>query len=317
LGQKVEVLFLCLEAFKIIDGQFNTGGRMRHLLSGNKQSYYGKGEVVVYRLHRDHKVPAGEKPILAAKVTQVIWGDTFWKTYTEGDNTNLIATDSMKNFIQHETLNYTGYTLEGLLYFLGHKFLIKYPQAEGMELNAEEVPYDQVGDGIAFKPSTGPKAAAQLWLGRENLGRENNAIVIKDMVSGLKSYQLLRLSGSAFYGFIRDEYTTLPEMKNRPLRMFLDLEWRYGDAINILEKTATRKIHSIIEKTFQDFTSGSIQEVIYQMGQAILKDCPEVIQVDLEGQNHTWDKVAEQDDTYGVFTESKPFYGILGLSLKR
>jgi urate oxidase / 2-oxo-4-hydroxy-4-carboxy-5-ureidoimidazoline decarboxylase len=285
---------------------------MRHLLSGHKQSYYGKGEVVVYRLHRDYKVPADEKPLLAAKVTQVIWGDAFWKTYTEGDNTDLVATDSMKNFIQRETLNYTGYTLEGLLYFLGHTFMTKYPQAEGIELSAEEIPYDQVNEGIAFKPSTGPKATAQLWL-----GRENHTIVIKDLVSGLKSYQLLRLSGSAFYGFLRDDYTTLPEMKNRPLRMFLELTWHYGDANVDLEQPPTRKIHSIIEQTFQDFTSGSIQEVIYQMGQAILKDCPEVSQVDLEGQNHTWDMVTERDESYGLFTDSKPFYGILGLSLKR
>lgn len=283
---------------------------MRHLLSGQKQSYYGKGETVVYRLNRDYKVPEGEKPLLAAKVTQVIWGDTFWKTYTHGDNTDLVATDSMKNFIQHETLNYEGYTLEGLLHFLGHKFLTKYPQAEGIELNAEEIPFEQMG--IAFKLSTGPKATAQLWL-----GREGNAIVIKQLVSGLKSYQLLRLSGSAFYGFLRDEYTTLPEMKNRPLRMFLELEWHYSNAQRGLEAPPTRTVHGIVEKTFADFTSGSIQEVIYQMGQAILEKCSEVSQVDLEGQNHTWDMVTERDENLGLFTDSKPFYGILGLSLKR
>jgi urate oxidase / 2-oxo-4-hydroxy-4-carboxy-5-ureidoimidazoline decarboxylase len=283
---------------------------MRQLLSGQKQSYYGKGETVVYRLKRDYKVPEGEKPLLAAKVTQVIWGDTFWKTYTHGDNTDLIATDSMKNFIQRETLHYEGYTLEGLLDFLGHKFLSKYPQAEGIELKAEEIPYDQTG--IAFKPSTGPKSTAQLWL-----GREGNDISVKQLISGLKGYQLLRLSGSAFYGFLRDEYTTLPDLKNRPLRMFLELEWHYSDVKRGLERPPTRTIHAVVEKTFQDFTSGSIQEVIYQMGQAILETCPDVSQVDLEGQNHTWDMVTERDENLGVFTDSKPFYGILGLSLKR
>jgi urate oxidase / 2-oxo-4-hydroxy-4-carboxy-5-ureidoimidazoline decarboxylase len=283
---------------------------MRHLLSGRKQSYYGKGETVVYRLNRNYDVPKGEKPLLAAKVTQVIWGDTFWKTYTHGDNTDLIATDSMKNFIQRETVNYKGYTLEGLLHSLGHKFLTKYPQAEGIELSAEEIPYDQTG--IAFKPSTGPKATTQLWL-----EREGTDVVVKQLVSGLKSYQLLRLSGSAFYGFLRDEYTTLPDLKNRPLRMFLELEWHYSDAKRGLEHPPTRTVHGLIEKTFQEFTSGSIQEVIYQMGQAILQTCSDISQVDLEGQNHTWDMVSERDENLALFTDSKPFYGILGLSLKR
>jgi len=29
-----------------------------------------------------------------------LYGEAFWSTYTQGDNTNLIATDSMKNFVQ-------------------------------------------------------------------------------------------------------------------------------------------------------------------------------------------------------------------------
>ncbi|WP_338131253.1 hypothetical protein [Cohnella rhizosphaerae] len=35
------------------------------------------------------------------------------------------------------------------------------------------------------------------------------------------------MSGSSFYGFIRDEYTTLPEAKDRPLFIFLDILWTY------------------------------------------------------------------------------------------
>ena len=38
----------------------------------------------------------------------LVYGDAFWPTYTTGDNTGLIATDSMKNFIQRETLHYEG-----------------------------------------------------------------------------------------------------------------------------------------------------------------------------------------------------------------
>ena len=43
------------------------------------------------------------------------------------------------------------------------------------------------------------------------------------------AYKLLRLGGSAFQGFVRDEYTTLPDICNRPLHMWLDLEWLYTD----------------------------------------------------------------------------------------
>ena len=62
----------------------------------------------------------------------LLYGDAFWPTYTTGDNTNLIATDSMKNFIQRETLNFTGNNLESYTLFLAEKFLRTYPQTEGM-----------------------------------------------------------------------------------------------------------------------------------------------------------------------------------------
>ena len=40
---------------------------------------------------------------------------------------------------------------------------------------------------------------------------------VVEIVSGLRGYRLLRLGGSAFQGFVRDQYTTLPSVKDRPL----------------------------------------------------------------------------------------------------
>jgi len=45
-------------------------------------------------------------------VRMLIYGEAFWPTYVTGDNTGLIATDSMKNFIQRETMNFEGYDLD-------------------------------------------------------------------------------------------------------------------------------------------------------------------------------------------------------------
>jgi urate oxidase / 2-oxo-4-hydroxy-4-carboxy-5-ureidoimidazoline decarboxylase len=73
---------------------------MQQFASGNKRNYYGKGDVIVYRLNRDGRVPQGQSPVFGASVTMLLYGDAFWPTYVTGDNTNLVATDSMKNFIQ-------------------------------------------------------------------------------------------------------------------------------------------------------------------------------------------------------------------------
>ena len=111
---------------------------MNQFASGTKRNYYGKADVIVYRLHRDGNAPPGESAYFGASVKMLLYGDAFWPTYTTGDNTGLIATDSMKNFVQREMLNFEGSDLEGCCRFLGAKFLNLYPQVEGVQMSAVE-----------------------------------------------------------------------------------------------------------------------------------------------------------------------------------
>src|SRR5580692_1035033 len=123
---------------------------MHQFASGWKKSYYGKGDVTVYRLNRD----PGQGAVFGANVLILIYGDAFWPTYTTGDNTSLIATDSMKNFIQRETMNFKGYDLESYCEFLASKFIDTYPQATGVQLSASEIPYAPLsGTAVAFVPA--------------------------------------------------------------------------------------------------------------------------------------------------------------------
>ena len=100
---------------------------MEQFASGWKRNYYGKGHVTAYRLNRDGVTPGDQSAVFGANVKMLIYGDAFWPTYTIGDNTGLVATDSMKNFIQRETLNYAGPDLEDYCRFLATKFLGTYP----------------------------------------------------------------------------------------------------------------------------------------------------------------------------------------------
>jgi urate oxidase / 2-oxo-4-hydroxy-4-carboxy-5-ureidoimidazoline decarboxylase len=274
--------------------------------SGRKRHYYGKGDVIVYRLNRDRA--SHEPPVFGANVTMLVYGDAFWPTYTAGDNTNLVATDSMKNFIQRETLEWQGDALEPYCRYLSEKFLGKYPQVEGVQVSAVEIPYAPTAGGAAFAPAGPERAFAQVEVTRAGL---------VDVVSGLSGFKLLRLSGSAFHGFVRDEYTTLPDLFDRPLHMWLDLEWRSTTSQLAFEQSLVDRARRIVREVFEQFTSGSIQQVIYQMGTRILADLPAVAEVHLEANNRTWDTIAERGQTLGVYTDPRPPYGCLGLSLKR
>jgi urate oxidase len=285
---------------------------MHHFVSGSKRNYYGKDDVIVYRLHRDGQTPAGESPVFGASVLMLLYGDAFWPTYETGDNTGLIATDSMKNFIQRETLNFPGYHLEEYCRFLAERFLGIYPQVEGLQVTATEIPYRAIG-GISFTPGGPERSSARI-----ELRRSGGAVETLEIRSGMEGFRLLRLGGSAFRGFVRDQYTTLPDIQNRPLHMGLQLDWLYTETSAAYSGGAiTKKVHAMVQETFHTFESGSIQQIIYQLGTAILAAIPEIAEVNMEARNLTWDTVAEQGDSLGVYTEARPPSGVLGLTLRR
>lgn len=284
---------------------------MEQFASGWKSYYYGKGDVTVYRLNRDGCAPAGQSPVFGASVLMLTYGDAFWPTYATGDNTGLVATDSMKNFIQRETLNFDGDDLALYCRFLGSRFLARYPQAAGVQVSATEIPYTGVDGAVAFAPAGPERAMARVEI-------EGGSVRIIEALAGLRGFRLVRLGGSAFTGFVRDEYTTLPEIANRPLHMWLDVEWRYVNPEAAFEGDHTvARMRQIVRDVFRSSESGSIQQVIYQMGTRMLEEQPSVAEVHLEANNRTWDTIVERGDALGVFTDARPPYGCLGLRLTR
>lgn len=266
-----------------------------------KSTYYGKGDVIVYRLHRD-----GSAPVFGASVKMLIYGHAFWPTYTTGDNTGLIATDSMKNFIQRETMNYDGHDLEAYCHFIANKFLSTYPQAAGAKVSAVEIPYSPLsGTSLAYAPG-GPERATA----RVELERDGSELRTVESRSGLTGFKLLRLTGSSFQGFVRDQYTTLPDIANRPLHMWLDLEWTAATMV-------TGEVRKLVHEVFVSFESGSIQQIVYQLGTRILADLPTLSEVKLEANNRTWDTIVEQGEDLGVYTDPRPPYGVIGLTMRR
>ncbi len=284
---------------------------LEQFASGWQRHYYGKGDVIVYRLNRDGRPRAGQAPIFGANVLMLTYGDAFWPTYATGDNTGLVATDSMKNFIQRETLNFEGHDLAEYCRFLGAAFLGRYPQAGGVRVSADEIPYSGLDGDIAFSPA-GPERA----FARVELDQGSGRIV--EAVAGIRGFKLVRLGGSSFTGFVRDEYTTLPEIANRPLHMWLDLEWRYvSPEAAFANDDLVGRMRQLVRDVFRTFESGSIQQMIYRMATRMLQEMPSVAEVHLEANNRTWDAVVERGEQVGVFTDARPPYGCLGLRLAR
>jgi len=257
--------------------------------------------------------------LLALDVSMEVLGQGFLAAYTEGDNRNVVATDTMKNVILRHALEHDGATPEGFLHALGQRFLGAYPDMEGLRLSAREQPFGPVEVGAArersdrlFSLGGGDHAVAELELSRDRLVAAR---------SGQVGLRLLKTTGSAFTRFARDEATTLPERRDRPLFIHLDVHWRYADTVDALAGDAARyvaaaQVRDVVATVFHEFVSESIQHLVQEMGTRLLADHPQLAEISFTAENHTRDPVGEEGGRK-VYTDPFPAQGLITLTLER
>jgi urate oxidase len=298
---------------------------------------YGKQQITLYRTYAQPLVGLSSIPespfvgreniMLAAEIGVDVPGDNFLAAYTEGDNRDVVATDTMKNFVLRESLSYGGATLEGLLDFLGRRFLATYPQMQRLNLSARELPFSAVltPEGAAFAPSSvlfsrghGDASTAEL-----SLDRAGEQVVATAQRSGRVGLQLIKITGSSFANFARDGYTTLEERPDRALFTFMDLHWRYADPALALGQSpaqyvAAEQVRDIAAVVFHEFVSLSIQHLVHEIGQRIFARFPQLAEVSFAAQNRTWDTAASAaEGPAKAYTDPRPGHGQIGLTMRR
>jgi urate oxidase len=299
---------------------------------------YGKQGVPVYRVFATPLCDVPPIPesaftgrhnnLLACEVDVEVFGDEFLPAYTHGDNSMVVATDSMKNFIIRESLAYPGATLEGLLHFLGAGFARTYPQLHTLTLTGREIPFVPavVPAGEHFQPGgnvfslePGDRAVASV-----SIARQGDQTTVTGHECGITGINLMKLTGSAFTSFVRDGYTTLPERGDRPLFISMDVAWQYTDPDDMLDLSRRRyvppeQMRDLLAATFHDFVSESIQHLLYEMGRRALERFPPLAQIQFAALNRTRDPYGQREDDPRVKVYSDPFpaYGRLTLTMRR
>lgn len=302
---------------------------------------YGKADVKVYRTHGTPlrgvtQIPespfAGrENTLMAAEIEVIVRGEVFLDAYTRGDNRLVVATDTMKNFIHAASLDCPAATLEGWLHHVGGRFLQTYPHMErltmvGRELPfpAEVVPADD-GDGFAasdrlFSRGRNDRSTASLDLERDG----GDGILITGHACGREEMQLIKITGSAFADFARDEHTTLPERRDRPLYIWTDIGWRYADGTDALGADPSRyvagdQVADLAASVFHSFGSLSIQHLVHEIGLRMLERWSQLAEVSFEATNRLWDAgaVSESDAGVKTYADPRPPFGRIGLVMRR
>jgi len=284
--------------------------------TGQRTMNYGKENVAVYRtygtpLEGVRTIPESDfdgrdNVLFGLEVRVQVEGEAFLPSFSDGDNSMVVATDSMKNFVLHHAGEYDGATVEGFLHFVGALFLETYSQMDAVRMSADELPFDERpvpgNDGfessnLVFGVSHGESAFGELYLTRGDDGP-----VIEDHQSGVTGIELVKVKDNSFVGYVDDEYTTLPERENRTLYVAMDIFWTYADSADALGEDPQRyvpaeQVRDITQTVFHELDVNSIQELINQTGLRVLERYPQLESVSFEANNRTW--IKERDDMDG------------------
>jgi urate oxidase len=131
----------------------------------------------------------------------------------------------------------------------------------------------------------------------------------------------MKVSGSAFTRFQRDDFTTLPERGDRPLFIALDLHWTYSDPAAMIASSharyiAAEHVRDVCTTVFHQFVSESIQHLVHEMGLRLLDRFPQMASISFAAQNRTRDPIVDAGQAK-VYSDPFPAYGQIRLTMTR
>jgi urate oxidase len=225
---------------------------------------YGKSGIRLVRVDR----ASADHAVSDLTVAVRLEGD-FEAVHVAGDNSGLVATDTMKNTVYARAKELAGREIEDFALTLTDHFLRENAHVSGTEVSIEERIWNRLG-ASAFEGSSQERRTSRAVRSRET-------VVVH---SGLKGALILKSAQSGFSGFARDRYTTLPETRDRLLATSLTAEWTHAfpsrsraDAWDAVRRT--------LLETFAAHDSASVQHTMYAMGEAALEAHPGIAEIRL------------------------------------
>jgi len=238
---------------------------------------HGKRKVRVGKVRRGSKT----HDFVEYEVAMQLEGGTE-KAFTEGDNSMVISTDTVKNNCyvvakKDAMLNPESYSIA-----LAIHMLEEYPFITGVRVHTVEKPWARVEvDGR-------PHAHGFV---RGSYGEQIGEVVIRrngesSVQGSIENLDVLKTTQSGWEGFYKDRYTTLGETDERMLATTVSARWKYAATKGIDFAAVHARILDVIKQEFYgDSTTGKyspgVQNTQYLIATNVLKVCPEVDEIQL------------------------------------
>jgi urate oxidase len=240
----------------------------------------------------------------------------FAASYSEGDNSAVIATDTMKN----TAYALAGEHLTGAIELYGTALADHFLQdrhVERVRISIDDHAWRPIGDAPDAFTRDG-SATRTLRLDARHDATEIRA--------GIADLTVMKTTRSAFEGFPRDRFTTLKETADRIMATKVTTSWAYDPGafdlrIPIDFDAAFDAIRTTLLDVFADHDSVSVQASIWIMGKAILERHPEVAEISMSLPNlHHWTVdlspfgIANDREVYVSTTEP---HGLIEATIRR
>jgi urate oxidase len=201
-----------------------------------------------------------------------------------GDNSHVLPTDSQKNRVYALARELGPVPPEAFALRLASFFVTSQEPITRARVSVEEYGWSPIGaTGYSFARSG-------------DLVRTTTVVVDAErgacVVSGLRDLVVLNTTASEFWGYPKDEYTTLPETRDRILATAVNARWRYRPAAidgdtgpdsgtGVDWETAFAAAKAALLAAFSGTYSYSLQQTLYAMGTRVLADVPAACEVRL------------------------------------
>jgi len=263
---------------------------------------YGKSSVRLVKVRRS----ADPHEIVDLTIDVSLEG-AFDTVYTDGDNSACLATDTMKNtvyaFAKGDRIDHVETFASALAEYFSKK-----PGVSLARIQAAEHPWTRLG-AHAFVADGQEEWTAAVT---RTAGRTSIA-------SGLRGLVVLKTTDSAFSGFPRDSYTTLPETRDRILATSITATWNYADGFGDFGKRS--RVRSALLEAFATHKSESVQQTLYVMGAAALAACDGIvdIQLALPNRHHLLVDLAPfgLENPNEIFVATEQPYGLIEARITR
>ena len=236
---------------------------------------YGKAENRVVRVVRD--TPRHE--IRDLNVSTSLYGD-FAAAHTDGDQSHVLPTDTQKNTAFAYAKKHGVTSPEDYALALGGRLLEATPAANGAVVRVDEYAWDRIEVDGAGHDHAFVRRGGEVRTAKVDVARSRSTVC-----SGIQDLVVLKSTGSEFKGFLRDEYTTLPDADDRILATELRAEWHYASGADADWNATYDAVRTLLLATFATTYSRALQETLYAMGRAVLGAHDEITRIGFTAPN--------------------------------